>query len=127
MNTITGFDVAGGRCALDIESAINAMGGSEEAFREVALVFLQHVRESLEAIGRGVSSPAEAQALLHELGSSLGAVGARGLCSRSRELEHRLRNGDAAAVMALGALQPDVEKTIALLQQWLHSRPAKRA
>lgn len=105
--------------ALDIEGAIQALGGSEAALREVVWVFLQYADESLAAMRRVAGSPAEVQALVHELGSSLGAVGARDACSQARELERRLRNGDTAAVSALVGLEACVEETVRLLAQWL--------
>ncbi len=125
MNKITGFREAGSRHspALDVDSAIQALGGSEEAFREVAQVFLEYMRESLDTLPRVANSPAQAQALVHELGSSLGAVGACGACRRARELERRLREGDSAAVGAVGTLAACVQETVYLLECWLDSPP----
>jgi HPt (histidine-containing phosphotransfer) domain-containing protein len=128
LNKITEFSgVACHRDALDVDSAIAALGGSEEAFREVAFVFLQHMRESLHTLRCVAGSPAQAQALVHELGSSLGAVGALGPCGQARELERRLRDGDAAALAALGPLEACVRETMHLLECWLESPPEAAA
>jgi HPt (histidine-containing phosphotransfer) domain-containing protein len=129
LNEITGFREAGAgqSPALDLDSAIQALGGSEEAFKEVARVFLQYMRESLDTLPRVANSPAQAQALVHELGSSLGAVGALGACSRARDVERRLREGDPDAVAALGALAACVQETVGLLECWLESPPKAAA
>jgi HPt (histidine-containing phosphotransfer) domain-containing protein len=125
LNKITGFRQIGSgqRPALDVDSAIQALGGSEEAFKEVARVFLQYMRESLDTLPRVANSPAQAQALVHELGSALGAVGALAACSRAREVERRLREGDPAVAAPLIELETYVQETVRLLECWLETPP----
>ena len=69
------FSDAGAWPLLDIEHAVALLGGSVVAYRDVAQVFLEHLTDAIAALA-GSSDPHELLPVVHELGSSLGAVGA---------------------------------------------------
>jgi HPt (histidine-containing phosphotransfer) domain-containing protein len=88
---------------LDTRHAVAVLGDDDVAYREVAQVFLDHLPAAVEALRSGYA-PDELLPVVHELGSSLGAVGALRAHRVARAIEQRWRRGqldDAARSTAL--------------------------
>ena len=113
---------------LDADHAVAGLGGSVAAYREVAQVFLDHLPKALAAL----ASPGAAHELLpvvHELGSSLGTVGALRAHRVARAIEARWRGGDVndaaqSAALLQALVAASVEALTAALREPL-DQPAR--
>jgi hypothetical protein len=91
--SFSSFSAAAHEPLLDVASAIDRLGGSVEVFRDVTSAFLKHLPDAAAALA-ATHDPHERLALVHELGSSLGTVGAMRAHFVARAMEARWRHGD---------------------------------
>ena len=80
---------------LDLRVAVEVLGGSAAMHREVTEVFLEQLPALLEALSAD-AAPQRLLPVVHELGSSLGTVGAMRAHRAARALEMRWRCGEHA-------------------------------
>ncbi|HEX6364386.1 MAG TPA: Hpt domain-containing protein [Albitalea sp.] len=88
---------------LDTEQAVAGLGGSVAAYREIARVFLDHLPAAVAAL-HADARPAELLPVVHELGSSLGTVGAMRAHRVARSIEARWRQGDVEGAAQCAAV-----------------------
>jgi HPt (histidine-containing phosphotransfer) domain-containing protein len=114
--TFSSFSEADGGPLLDIDGAVDRLGGSVAAFRDVTAAFLDQLPDAAAALAATREMP-ERLALVHELGSSLGTVGAERAHRVARAIETRWRRGDVG----------DAAHCTALLERLLESSAAALA
>jgi HPt (histidine-containing phosphotransfer) domain-containing protein len=84
-----------------IEELRQALGA--EGMQRTVAQFLRNTADTMDRLRSAAPSPAEAQALCHELAGVAAMVGAAQLHRHFAGLEARLRTGDASAVAAAQA------------------------
>jgi HPt (histidine-containing phosphotransfer) domain-containing protein len=109
---------------IDFAEAISSLDGDREAYREIAGIFLEETAPMLESLRRAASLDAAAMvSVLHEVASSLGAIGAMKASRTVRTMETRLfmRRGGDLQDMASEAAQLTLDAASAL-DCWLAKR-----
>jgi hypothetical protein len=73
--SLRSFDEACSDPVLDVDRAVDGLGGNVGMFRDVATVFLAYLPTADEALSAAADAE-ELRPVLHDLGGSLGSVGA---------------------------------------------------
>ncbi|HET9644165.1 MAG TPA: Hpt domain-containing protein [Burkholderiaceae bacterium] len=126
MSSSDGLD---GEPLLDLQRAVDNLGGSEEAYREVAQVFLDGLPEGMRELRSAVIAGDFERGLreLHELASSLGAVGTWRAHRAARAMEMQWRAGAIAdAESSLGRLEEVVLSSVSILRGELERSSGER-
>ena len=109
---------------IDFSEAIASLDGDRDAYREIAGIFLEETAPMLDALKRAADRDAAAMVdVLHEVASSLGAVGAMQAARVVRAMETKLfmgRGGDLKE-MANEAAQLTIDAA-SVLDCWLAKR-----
>ena len=100
---------------ISIEQAVEGLGGSVAAFRDVAQVFLDHLPKAAAALS-GTHDTHTLLPVIHELASSLGTVGAIRAHRVARDIEARWRRGQVDdAVQSTAELKAVVAASVEAL------------
>ena len=102
--------------ALDVETAVVCLGGSWQAYCDVAEAFLEHMATVLPQLAPAVATSASLEDLVHDAGSSLGAVGAMQALGMARAMEENLRRGNAPGANSLHGLRSAIEAAVAAVR-----------
>jgi HPt (histidine-containing phosphotransfer) domain-containing protein len=109
---------------IDFAEAISSLDGDQEAYREIAGIFLEETAPMLESLRRAAGLDADAMvSVLHEVASSLGAIGAMTASRSVRAMETKLfmRRGGDLLDMASEAARLTLDAASAL-DCWLARR-----
>jgi two-component system sensor histidine kinase/response regulator len=88
----------GGESVLDVDEALDRLGGDRELFRDLAATFLDQLPRWMGAIREGVGrgDAGQLKAAAHPLKGSLGTFGAKAAADAALRLEAMARAGDLA-------------------------------
>jgi hypothetical protein len=112
---------------LDVRTAVAHLGGSWDAYVDVAGAFLEQMQgvvAQLDGFGSH-PPPAGLRDLVHEVGSSLAAVGAGPAYHQARAIEADLRRGQPVRAESLGRLRQAIDAAVAELRIVLSCGPVR--
>ena len=75
---------------LDVDDALDRLGGDTSLYTEVAAIFLEDFSEQMNCIQAESSNPEDIARAFHSVAGSAGNIGARDLSALSKQMESQI-------------------------------------